>query len=143
MLDGIYSSPVGSISPKTKIFSTIGAQAPDGRTLFASFGPVVTIAAISYSIMLMWRGKEGKSSLIHTWNMDRGCIIHVVDHGHFIFNAGPPMAVVGGIGLTAMWAYANPTEFVKHWRKTVSDHQGPDSTAPSLRVGPDQAFPRL
>ena len=38
--------------------------------------------------------------------------------GRFIFNAGPPMAVVGGVGLTAMWAYAE-----HRIRKTLEENR--------------------
>ena len=105
---------------KNKIFSTIGeAQAPDRGILFASFGPIVTIAAIGYGIMLIWRGgrKENLASFtLGTWIVVASYMSWTA--GRFIFNAGPPMAVIGGIALTAMWTYANPTEFVKHWKKT-------------------------
>ena len=52
------------------------------------------------------------------------------------------MAVVGGIALTAMWAYANP-KFVKHWKKTGigSPRARFNSTFSASRS--DQAFPRL
>ena len=44
---------------KNKVFSTIGeAQAPDRGILFASFGPIVAIAAIGYGLILMWRGGQ-------------------------------------------------------------------------------------
>ena len=47
---------------KNKVFSTIGeAQAPDRGILFASFGPIVTIAAIGYGLILIWRGKERRT----------------------------------------------------------------------------------
>ena len=105
---------------KNKVFSTIGeAQAPDRGILFASFGPIVTIAAIGYGLMLMWRGgrnEDTASFTLGTWIVVASYMSWTA--GRFIFNAGPPMAVVGGIGLTAMWAYANPAEFVKHWKKT-------------------------
>ena len=105
---------------KNKVFSTIGeAQAPDRGILFASFGPIVTIAAIGYGLMLIWRGgrKENPASFtLGTWIVVASYMSWTA--GRFIFNAGPPMAVVGGVGLTAMWAYANPTEFVKLWKKT-------------------------
>ena len=67
----------------------------------------------------MWRGgrKENLASFkLGTWIVVASYMSWTA--GRFIFNAGPPMAVVGGIALTAMWAYANPTEFVKHWKKT-------------------------
>ena len=93
---------------KNKVFSTIGeAQAPDRGILFASFGPIVTIAAIGYGLILMWRGgrKENAAAFsLGTWVVVASYMSWTA--GRFIFNAAPPMAVVGGIGLTAMWAYA-------------------------------------
>ena len=105
---------------KNKVFSTIGeAQAPDRGILFASFGPIVTIAAIGYGLILMWRGgrKENAAAFsLGTWVVVASYMSWTA--GRFIFNAAPPMAVVGGIGLTAMWAYANPSEFNKIWKRS-------------------------
>ena len=42
---------------KNKIFGTIGeAQAPSRGVLFASYGPIVSIIAISCAVYLIWRG---------------------------------------------------------------------------------------
>ena len=105
---------------KNKVFSTIGeAQAPDRGILFASFGPIVAIAAIGYGLILMWRGgrkEENASFLLGAWIVIASYMSWTA--GRFIFNAGPPMAVVGAVGLTSMWVAANPGEFLKHWKKT-------------------------
>ncbi len=105
---------------KNKVFSTIGeAQAPDRGILFASFGPIVAIAAIGYGLILMWRGgrkEDNASFLLGAWIVVASYMSWTA--GRFIFNAGPPMAVVGAVGLTSMWVAANPSEFVKHWKKS-------------------------
>ncbi|MEC8938757.1 MAG: STT3 domain-containing protein, partial [Candidatus Thermoplasmatota archaeon] len=42
---------------KNKIFGTIGeAQAPSRGVLFASYGPIVTLIALGYAFILLWRG---------------------------------------------------------------------------------------
>mgnify|MGYP001203388315 FL=1 len=105
---------------KNKVFSTIGeAQAPDRGILFASFGPIVAIAAIGYGLILMWRGgrKENNASfLLGAWIVIASYMSWTA--GRFIFNAGPPMAVVGAVGLTSLWIAANPGEFTRHWKKS-------------------------
>ena len=105
---------------KNKVFSTIGeAQAPDRGILFASFGPIVAIAAIGYGLILMWRGgrkEDNASFLLGAWIVIASYMSWTA--GRFIFNAGPPMAVVGAVGLTSMWVAANPSEFLKHWKKS-------------------------
>ena len=63
---------------KNKIFGTIGeAQAPSRGVLFASYGPIVAIIAISCAVVLLWRGaRRGRQSHLflgswtivpHTW----------------------------------------------------------------------------
>ena len=37
--------------------------------------------------------------------------------GRFIFNATPAMAVLGGIGIAMLWGAANPSDFLKEYRR--------------------------
>jgi len=105
---------------KNKIFGTIGeAQAPSRGVLFASYGPVVTLIAVSCAMFLIWRGsrKERQSQLLlGTWVIVAAYMAWSA--GRFIFNATPAMAVVGGLGMAMLWKSADPTGFVKEWRRS-------------------------
>ena len=104
---------------KNKIFGTIGeAQAPSRGVLFASYGPVVSIIAISCAVYLMWRGaRKGRQShlLLGSWTIVAAYMAWSA--GRFIFNATPAMAVVGGLGIAMLWKAANPTDFLKEYRR--------------------------
>ena len=82
---------------KNKIFGTIGeAQAPSRGVLFASFGPIVTLIALGYAFILLWRGaREEKQglSLVGLWVLIASYMAWTA--GRFILNATPAMAVVG------------------------------------------------
>ena len=90
---------------KSKIFGTIGeARAPSRGVLFASFGPIVTLIALGYAFILLWRGaREEKQglSLVGLWVLIASYMAWTA--GRFILNATPAMAVVGAIGITALW----------------------------------------
>tara|TARA_Y100001970_G_scaffold68510_1_gene87275 strand:+ start:6534 stop:16046 length:9513 start_codon:yes stop_codon:yes gene_type:complete len=105
---------------KNKIFGTIGeAQAPSRGVLFASYGPIVTLIAVSCAFYLIWRGsrKERQSQLLlGTWVIVAAYMAWSA--GRFIFNATPAMAVVGGLGMAMLWKSADPTGFVKEWRRS-------------------------
>ena len=104
---------------KNKIFGTIGeAQAPSRGVLFASYGPIVAIIAISCAFLLLWRGaRRGRQShlLLGSWTIVAAYMAWSA--GRFIFNATPAMAVVGGIGIATLWGAANPSEFLKEYRR--------------------------
>jgi len=105
---------------KNKIFGTIGeAQAPSRGVLFASYGPVVALIAVGYSFILLWRGardgKQGKS-LLGLWVLIS--IYMAWSAGRFIFNATPAIAIVGALGISALWKMANFSGFVKEWRRS-------------------------
>ena len=105
---------------KNKIFGTIGeAQAPSRGVLFASYGPIVTLIAVSCAMYLIWRGsrKESQSQLLlGTWVIVAAYMAWSA--GRFIFNATPAMAVVGGLGMAMLWKSADPVGFVKEWRRS-------------------------
>ncbi len=104
---------------KNKIFGTIGeAQAPSRGVLFASFGPIVTLIALSYAFILLWRGaREEKQglSLVGLWVLIASYMAWTA--GRFILNATPAMAVVGAIGIAALWNMADFSGFIKEWRR--------------------------
>ena len=105
---------------KNKIFGTIGeAQAPSRGVLFASYGPIVTLIALGYAFILLWRGardeKQGQS-LAGIWVLIAAYMAWTA--GRFIFNATPPMAVVGAIGIAALWKMADFQTFTKEWRRS-------------------------
>ena len=104
---------------KNKIFGTIGeAQAPSRGVLFASFGPIVTLIALGYAFILLWRGaREEKQglSLVGLWVLIASYMAWTA--GRFILNATPAMAVVGAIGIAALWRRADFSGFTKEWRR--------------------------
>jgi len=104
---------------KNKIFGTIGeAQAPSRGVLFASFGPIVTLIALGYAFILLWRGaREEKQglSLAGLWVIIASYMAWTA--GRFILNATPAMAVVGAIGIAALWNMADFSGFIKEWRR--------------------------
>ena len=104
---------------KNKIFGTIGeAQAPSRGVLFASFGPIVSLIAIGYSFVMIWRGaREEKQSLslVGLWVLIATYMAWSA--GRFILNATPAMAVAGAIGIAALWKMADFSELVKEWRR--------------------------
>ena len=105
---------------KNKIFGTIGeAQAPSRGVLFASYGPIVTIIAIGYAFVLLWRGGRNdkpSQSLLGLWVIIATYMAWTA--GRFIFNATPAMAVVGAIGIAALWKSADFSNFAKVWRRS-------------------------
>tara|TARA_B100000700_G_scaffold65285_1_gene72120 strand:- start:45677 stop:55171 length:9495 start_codon:yes stop_codon:yes gene_type:complete len=105
---------------KNKIFGTIGeAQAPSRGVLFASYGPIVTLIAIGYAFILLWRGGRNdrpSQSLLGLWVIIATYMAWTA--GRFIFNATPAMAVVGAIGIAALWKAADFSNFTKVWRRS-------------------------
>ena len=104
---------------KNKIFGTIGeAQAPSRGVLFASYGPVVTLIALGYAFIALWQGARSEKqglSLVGIWALIAAYMAWSA--GRFIFNATPAMAVVGAIGIAALWKMADFSGFVKEWRR--------------------------
>ena len=104
---------------KNKIFGTIGeAQAPSRGVLFASYGPIVAIIAISCAVVLLWRGaRRGRQSHLFLGSWTIVAAYMAWSAGRFIFNATPAMAVLGGIGIAMLWGAANPSDFLKEYRR--------------------------
>ncbi len=104
---------------KNKIFGTIGeAQAPSRGVLFASYGPVVTLIALGFAFVALWRGARSEKqglSLVGIWALIAAYMAWSA--GRFIFNATPAMAVAGSIGIAALWNMADFSGFVKEWRR--------------------------
>jgi len=105
---------------KNKIFGTIAeAQAPSRATLFASYGPVVAIAAVAAGVRGLWLGvrKEDRVNIVLSmWVLVATYMAWTA--GRFIFNATPAMAVMGGIALVALWDRAGSSEWVRTWRRS-------------------------
>lgn len=105
---------------KNKIFGTIGeAQAPSRGVLFASYGPIVALIALGYAFVALWRGARSEKqglSLVGLWVLIAAYMAWSA--GRFIFNATPAMAVVGAIGIAALWKMADFSGFVKEWRRS-------------------------
>ena len=71
-----------------------------------SFGPIVTLIALGYAFILLWRGaREEKQglSLVGLWVLIASYMAWTA--GRFILNATPAMAVVGAIGIAALWIW--------------------------------------
>ena len=104
---------------KNKIFDTIAeAQAPSRAMLFASFGPIVALAALSAGIIALWQGFRGKSGtklVLAIWILLAG--IMAWRAGRFVFNATPPVAVMGGWALVLMWGRLGGLDIAKSWRR--------------------------
>ena len=105
---------------KNKIFGTIGeAQAPSRGVLFASYGPIVALIALSYAFVFLWRGarsNKGAFTLLGSWGIISTYMAWSA--GRFIINATPIMAILGGIGIAMLWKSANFSNFSKEWRNS-------------------------
>jgi asparagine N-glycosylation enzyme membrane subunit Stt3 len=104
---------------KNKIFDTIAeAQAPSRAMLFASFGPIVALAALSAGILALWQGFRGKSStklVLAIWILLAGLMAWRA--GRFVFNATPPVAIMGAWALVLAWGRMGGLDIGKSWRR--------------------------
>ncbi len=105
---------------KNKIFGTIGeAQAPSRGVLFASYGPIVALIALSCAFVFLWRGAKtnnGTFTLLGSWGIISTYMAWSA--GRFIINATPIMAILGGIGISMLWKSSNFSKFSKDWRNS-------------------------
>jgi len=105
---------------KNKIFGTIGeAQAPSRGVLFASYGPIVALIALSFAFVFLWKGarnNQGAYTLLGSWGIISTYMAWSA--GRFIINATPIMAILGGIGIAMLWKSANFSQFTKEWRNS-------------------------
>jgi len=104
---------------KNKIFDTIAeAQAPSRAMLFASFGPIVALAALFAGFIALWQGMRRRDSsrlVLAIWILVAGVMAWRA--GRFIFNATPPVAVMGAWAFVIMWQWVGGTDFAKAWRR--------------------------
>nr|AIF00179.1 Oligosaccharyl transferase STT3 subunit family protein (STT3) [uncultured marine group II/III euryarchaeote KM3_12_E03] len=104
---------------KNKIFDTIAeAQAPSRAMLFASFGPIVALAALFAGFVALWQGLRRRDSsrlVLAIWILVAGVMAWRA--GRFIFNATPPVAVMGAWAFVIMWQWVGGTDFAKAWRR--------------------------
>jgi len=105
---------------KNKIFLTISeAQAPKRGTLFASYGPIVSLIALGCAFVFLWRGSRTDKStltLLGSWGIISAYMAWSA--ARFISNATPIIAILGGIGLVMLWNSANFSNFTKEWRNS-------------------------
>ena len=104
---------------KTKIFGTVAeANAPDRGMLFASFGPIVFILALSMGIIALWRGtrqRRHEHIFMATWILL--AIFMSWTAARFIFNATPAMAVLGAWGAVGLWGWSGTKEMSRKMRR--------------------------
>ena len=104
---------------KTKIFGTVAeANAPDRGMLFASFGPIVFILALSMGIIALWRGtrqRRHEHVFMATWILL--AIFMSWTAARFIFNATPAMAVLGAWGAVGLWSWSGTKEMTRKMRR--------------------------
>ncbi|MCH1410811.1 MAG: glycosyltransferase family 39 protein [Candidatus Poseidoniaceae archaeon] len=104
---------------KTKIFGTVAeANAPDRGLLFASFGPIVFILALSMGIIALWRGtrqRRHEHIFMATWILL--AIFMSWTAARFIFNATPAMAVLGAWGAVGLWGWSGTKEMSRKMRR--------------------------
>ncbi|PXF22928.1 MAG: hypothetical protein CXX71_02935, partial [Methanobacteriota archaeon] len=104
---------------KNKIFGTIAeAQAPSRGMLFGSFGPLVALLAIGAGITALWQGvrKQDRVKLVlAVWMLVAGFMAWSA--GRFVFNATPPVAVMGAWSITLLWGLSGGSKIAKSWRR--------------------------
>ena len=104
---------------KNKIFDTIAeAQAPSRAMLFASFGPIVALAALGAGIIALWQGlrkRDASRLVLAIWILVAGVMAWRA--GRFVFNATPPVAVMGAWAFVIIWQWVGGTDFAKSWRR--------------------------
>ena len=102
-----------------KIFGTIAeAQAPSRATLFASYGPIVTLMAVGYAVRGIWVGlrrNDQSEMFLGGWVIIASYMAWSA--GRFIFNATPAMAIGGALSMVILWRFAGSSEFVRAWRR--------------------------
>ncbi len=104
---------------KNKIFGTIAeAQAPSRGQLFANFGPIVFILALGTGSLALLRGirqRDQPALILSVWILIAAYMAWSA--GRFMFNATPPMAIMGAAAIVGCWRWAGTKEFVRTWRR--------------------------
>ena len=130
---------------KNKIFGTIAeAQAPSRGTLFASFGPLVFVAALSAGVWGVWQGVRHRRQtrlFLGLWVLIGAYMAWSA--GRFIFNASPAMAVLASWAIIGVWKGCGATEFIKEWRRIGIRTPGERFTAARKALWRTPAFSAL
>jgi asparagine N-glycosylation enzyme membrane subunit Stt3 len=130
---------------KNKIFGTIAeAQAPSRGTLFASFGPLVFIAALSAGAWGVWQGIRHRRQtrlILGLWVLIGAYMAWSA--GRFIFNASPAMAVLASWAIVGVWQGSGAAEFTKEWRRLGIRTPGERFTATRKALWRTPAFSAL
>ena len=130
---------------KNKIFGTIAeAQAPSRGTLFASFGPLVFVAALSAGIWGVWQGIRHRRQtrlFLGLWVLIGAYMAWSA--GRFIFNASPAMAVLASWAIVGVWKGSGAAEFSKEWRRIGIRTPGERFTATRKALWRTPAFSAL
>ncbi|MEE3082456.1 MAG: STT3 domain-containing protein, partial [Candidatus Thermoplasmatota archaeon] len=104
---------------KNKVFGTIAeAQAPSRGQLFANFGPLVFIFALSMGVIMLWRGLRHRKQpqlVLSIWILVASYMAWSA--GRFMFNATPIMAIMGAASIVGIWQWAGSKEYMKTWRR--------------------------
>ncbi|MDC0056319.1 hypothetical protein OAJ94_04635, partial [Deltaproteobacteria bacterium] len=130
---------------KNKIFGTIAeAQAPSRGTLFASFGPLVFIAALSAGMWALWQGVRHKKQthlVLSLWVLIGAYMAWQA--GRFIFNATPAMTVLGSWAIVGVWKGSGAGNITKEWRRIGIRTPGDRFTSARKAVWRTPAFSAL
>ena len=104
---------------KNKIFGTIAeAQAPSRGMLFGSFGPLVALLAVGSGLAALWQGvrqQDRVKLVLAVWMLVAGFMAWRA--GRFVFNATPPVAVMGAWSITLLWSMCGGDQIAKSWRR--------------------------
>jgi len=104
---------------KTKIFDTVAeANAPPRGQLFASFGPILFVIALTTGVLLAWEGlrtRKQTSVVFSIWIM-AACFMSW-NAARFMFNATPAVAILGASGMVSLWKWSNWEGLNRSWRK--------------------------
>ena len=130
---------------KNKIFGTIAeAQAPSRGTLFASFGPLVFIAALAAGVWALWQGVRHKKQthlVLAIWVLLGAYMAWQA--GRFIFNATPAMTVLGSWAIVGVWKGSGAGNVTKEWRRIGIRTPGDRFTSARKAVWRTPAFSAL
>ena len=109
----------GGYFAKTKVFSTVAeASAPQRAQLFANFGPMVFVIALSMGAYALWAGIRHRKQVhlvLGTWIIVAAYMAWSA--GRFMFNASPAMAVMGAWGVVGLWKISGAGNMAKEWRR--------------------------
>ena len=130
---------------KNKIFGTIAeAQAPSRGTIFASFGPLVFIAALAAGTWALWQGVRHKKQthlVLSVWVLLGAYMAWQA--GRFIFNATPAMSVLGSWAIVGVWKGSGAGNVTKEWRRIGIRTPGDRFTSARKAVWRTPAFSAL